>query len=197
MTIIEQEATDFTTRYFTPYVIDSREFIKDKLEQKIYSYTRTKDQIEFLQATKTIATNNKTDLEAKLNGPSGSALYDYRHEIDLAIFAIDELLEGVYYEAGMPYNDGFTPNEANDLHNILNDILSQQKQTNAGQEVIFNELEELKAYISLGKKGFRQMATGKIAEMVAGGVIDKAIGNEIYNSVTSSFKEAVKLIDGL
>ena len=60
--------------------------------------------------------------------------------------------------------------------------------TNAGQEILFDELEDLKNNVNLGKKNFRQLALGKLLEMVSSSIIDKTIGNEIYKELSSGFK---------
>lgn len=120
----------------------------------------------------------------------------YKNHIRLNLLAYDYWNEINGTNTAQP-QDEFSSDEERNIYEILDSIVAEQKKANAGQEVLFNEINELKDYIVLGKKGFRQMATGKVAEMVVSGVIDKTVGNNIYETITAGLNNVVKLIDNL
>lgn len=49
------------------------------------------------------------------------------------------------------------------------------------------EMQELKELYFLSKKTWMQIFTGKITEMVAGGVISETISKELVNSISKTY----------
>ena len=79
--------------------------------------------------------------------------------------------------------EAFTFEEMQSANVKLDKVLEEIQKLKAGQEVIWTDIrqdiEELKALYSLGKKTWRQLLVGKITEMVASGVVSDTLSKAI------------------
>ncbi len=84
-------------------------------------------------------------------------------ERENSIFIIDQELQSInkYYSPEQKEEDKFSDEELSKINTILNQILDEVKLLQTGQEVIFNEIDELRDYLVLGKKTTRQLIYGK------------------------------------
>jgi predicted transcriptional regulator len=76
----------------------------------------------------------------------------------------------------------------NDKLDRMNELLKKELDVlKNGQEVIYtdvlNELGELRQYYNLPKKNWRQMFSGKLGEMVAGGVVSETLSKKIVELI--------------
>jgi len=76
-------------------------------------------------------------------------------------------------------------NSQEELNNKIDEILEILKAQNFGQEVLFNELEELKElYGTLGKKNWGQVLKGKLIDLGLAQVINKDVMEQIFTELT-------------
>lgn len=77
------------------------------------------------------------------------------------------------------------PSSETALHEVIAEILHKVSMMECGQEVIFNELEELKGLrTTLSPRTWGQLLKAKIVDMVAEQVIDKDLGSLIFEKLT-------------
>jgi|GEM_PF-1278696 len=122
-------------------------------------------------------------------GNEDSTYYQY-----ISFNGIRELIVGKKYDRVYRPTDPFTFEEMHAADAKLDAILEELQKLKAGQEVIWTDIrediEELKNLYSLGKKNWRQLLLGKIAEMVASGIVSdtasKAV-EEIIKAGVSAF----------
>lgn len=88
-------------------------------------------------------------------------------------------------------DDSFSVEEKNLMNKKIDLVLSKVHELHLGQEVIFNEIEELKSLMSLGKKNWKQVLKGKLVDLGLSKVIDTDTLEWIYNMLTD---ESFKLI---
>lgn len=186
--IIEMEAENFRALIFDSlydYGNKSVRDVKDKIVKELKTFSRNEDRLVFLQhLQKKVAERIEILRMDKLI---------YNDEI--LIFVINEQIDDLRKKVGKAKQDTFTRKEQIEMHRKIDEILERLKSTNAGQEVLFDEIEELKYQTLLGKKGFRQLLTGKLMEMVASSLIDKSIGTEIYNGITKEISKVKGVLD--
>jgi len=84
-------------------------------------------------------------------------------------------------------NDYFSEAESEELINKINSIIDKLEELSLGQEVIFNELDDLKNNIStLNKKNWLQLLKGKPFDFTIQRMMDPDTINLIYSSITGS-----------
>lgn len=85
--------------------------------------------------------------------------------------------------------DVFSREEKATIVDELNRFASDLKDLKDGQQIIYDdllaEIQELKKWFVVGKKNWRQMAVGKVGEMVVGGIISEATAKPLLEAVKS------------
>ncbi|HAI18303.1 MAG TPA: hypothetical protein DCM10_09920, partial [Xanthomarina gelatinilytica] len=72
-----------------------------------------------------------------------------------------------------------------ELKELLKEILSEIKKSGYGQQIIFDEFDELRNDIPhLSKKSFGQLLKSKLGDLVAAKAFDKAIASDIFKQFT-------------
>lgn len=74
-------------------------------------------------------------------------------------------------------------------------ILEELEKQGFGQQIIFEEIEDLKNHFNLGKKNWFQLLKGKVIDLTLKKVLNKTIVQEIYNQLSEGFEQAVKMIE--
>lgn len=192
MNIIEKEADKFYNRLYTGAKYNSLENIKDCITTKLYDFNRDRDRLDFLKIIrqKTIEDKENHIKTCKRKG------CQYEDKRDVGIFAIDQEIDDInqFYTFEPRPENKFTPEEESKLHNKLNDILNKLDNQGLGQEVIFEEIEELKNHFNLGKKNWFQLLKGKVVDLTLKKALDKTIVQGIYNQLSEGFDQVLKLI---
>lgn len=108
-----------------------------------------------------------------------------------ALFVLDQKIKSIssYFEPQISEKEEFSSEEENDLYDILNEILSKFDRMDKGQEIIFNEIDELKQHFNLGKKSWVDLAAGKLIRLAGAGIMEtddakmilKSLGDEIIS----------------
>jgi len=121
----------------------------------------------------------------------------FEKELNSGIFVIDQEIESInnYFTHEPEKEDQFSTQEESEVHNKLNDILDRLNKQGLGQEIIFNEIEELKYHFNLGKKNWFQLFKGKLVDLSLEKVLDETVIKELYNYVAENFNQAIKLLN--
>lgn len=192
MNIVEKEATEF---YKYDFVNNGKynnlENLKSSLSSALYNFNRDRDKLDFL---KILRETCSADIENHMKTFTGCG---YDKERNVAIFAIEQEIEYInkYYNFEPQNDDTFSTSEESKLHGKLNDILSQLEKQSFGQQIIFEEIEELKNHFNLGKKTWFQLLKGKLIELTIEGALEKTIVQEIFDNLSEGFEQVTKLIN--
>ncbi|RRQ47904.1 hypothetical protein DZC72_16255 [Maribacter algicola] len=192
MNIIEKEAEEFYEYGFLNSGIhQDLENIKSSLTSKLYNFNRDRDKLDFLKIVRVKAINDK---EEHMKSCTGCGYDEAR---DIAVFAIDQEIDDInrFYTYEPKEEDEFNVEEESELHKKLNDILEKLEKQGFGQQIIFEEIEDLKNHFNLGKKNWFQLLKGKVVDLTLKKVLDKTIVQEIYNQLSEGFDQAIKMIE--
>ncbi|WP_028873171.1 hypothetical protein [Psychroserpens burtonensis] len=191
MNIVETEANQFSKRLFRGGKTNTLENLKSKITMKLYDFNRDRDKLDFL---KILRVNSIADKEKHMKTCSGCG---YDKEIDIGIFAIDQEIDDInrFYTFEPKSDDEFSVEQESELHNKLNNILEKLEKQGFGQQIIFEEIEDLKNHFNLGKKNWFQLLKGKVVDLTLKKVLDKTIVQEIYNQLSDGFEQVVKMIE--
>ena len=192
MNIIEKEAEEF---YEYDFLNSGKrqdlENIKSSLTSKLYNFNRDRDKLDFLKILRLKAIK---DRDEHMKSCSGCGYDEARN---IAVFAIDQETDDInqFYTFEPKGSDKFSNAEESELHNKLNDILEKLEKQGFGQQIIFDEIEDLKNHFNLGKKNWFQLLKGKVVDLTLKKILDKTIVQEIYNNLSEGFEQAIKMLD--
>jgi hypothetical protein len=191
MNIVETEANQFSKRLFRGGKTNTLENLKSKITMKLYDFNRDRDKLDFL---KILRVNSIADKEKHMKTCNGCG---YDKEIDIGIFAIDQEIDDInrFFTYEPKPEDEFSVEQESELHNKLNNILEKLEEQGFGQQIIFEEIEDLKNHFTLGKKNWFQLLKGKVVDLTIKKVLDKTIVQEIYNQLSEGFEQATKMIE--
>ena len=97
------------------------------------------------------------------------------------IFQNYEVSEGALKDSDVD----FTLGELNDLHSRIDTVLDKLEQLGYGQEIIFEEIEELKAKSKkISKKDLKMMLIGKIVSFGMGKITPE-LAADIFQEITT------------
>jgi hypothetical protein len=75
--------------------------------------------------------------------------------------------------------DSFTDTEKAQAESRLDDIIRELNEVKLGQQILFEELNEMRDLFFLGKKKWYQLVIGKSFEMAASGVVSETVSKKI------------------
>ena len=190
MNIIEKEAERFYRRLYKNGKENNLENIKDNISTQLFNFNRDRDKLDFLKVLR-----EKTIIEKEEHMKTCKGC-PYDRDREVGIFAIDQEIDEInqYYTYHPKPEDQFTAEEESNLHNKLNYVLENLREQGFGQQVIFEEIEELKSHFDLGKKNWFQLLKGKMIDLTFNKVLDKTIIIGIYKTLSEGFEHFVKLI---
>jgi predicted DNA-binding protein (MmcQ/YjbR family) len=91
--------------------------------------------------------------------------------------------------------EDFSREEKTSLNQTLQKIVKDLNTIKLGQQITYDdvkdEFEELKDLYYLNKKNWVQLFTGKLSEMVAGGVIIETISKDLAEIIKTSYKDLI------
>ena len=74
----------------------------------------------------------------------------------------------------------------NEINNKIDKIIAILEKQNFGQEILFNELQELKElYPKLSKKNWGQVLKGKLIDLGFAQIINQEIAEKIFTELTN------------
>ncbi|NOR28051.1 MAG: hypothetical protein GQ540_05940 [Lutibacter sp.] len=193
MNIVEKESKQFVYEFFRGTSICNIDNLKDKLESKLYNFKREKDKLFFLNVLRKEVENEKIKHELKCKTPNCAE----SEEKETGLFVIDQEIEEIskFYEFEPKQSDKFEIQEQVELHTKLNDIIERLIKLDYGQEIIFNEIDELKEHFNLGKKNWFQLLKGKLFDLTVSKALDEKLVKEIYETLSDGFDNLPDLID--
>lgn len=191
MNIIEKEAEKFYDRLYRNGKVNNLENLKSHITTKLYDFNRDRDKLDFL---KIIRQKSVEDKEEHMKSCSGCG---YGEEREIGIFAIDQEIDDInrFYSYQPKGEDEFTSEQESELHNKLNEILDKLEEQGFGQQIIFEEIEDLKNHFNLGKKNWFQLLKGKVVDLTLKEVLKKTIVKEIYNTLSEGYDSVIKMIE--
>lgn len=190
MNIVEKEAIKFNSNRGFYKGIDTLENLKSNLSSKLYEFNRDRDKLDFLKILRTKTVEDKIEHAKNCSGCG----YDESREV--VLFVIDQEVDDInrFYSFEPKPEDEFSVTEESELHTKLNDIISKLEQQGFGQQIIFEEIEDLKNHFNLGKKNWFQLLKGKVVDLTIKKVLNKTIVSEIYNHLSEGFEQVTKMI---
>lgn len=113
------------------------------------------------------------------------------------IFAIDQEIDDInrFYNYQPQPEQTFTNQEESNLYAKLNNILSELEKQGFGQQIIFDEIEDLKNHFNLGRKSWFQLVKGKLFDLTTEKVLEKTVITAIFTTLSDGFQEVSKLIE--
>ncbi len=191
MNIVENEAKEFYQWDFLTG-INTLESIKSTLDSKLYNFNRDRNKLDFL---KILRTSCIEDIKNHKSG--GCKGCGYEEPRKRAIFAIEQEIENInkYYIFEPQKEEEFTIEEESKLHYKLNKIIQDLEKQHYGQQIIFDEINELKNHFNLGKKNWFQLVKGKFFDLTVENVIEKVIIVEMFDSLSEGFDQVTKMLN--
>lgn len=195
MKVIEKEVIYFKDEFIGGFLVNNIQILKSKLDSKLYSFNRDKDKLYFLNILRSEINTDKLKHEEECTEVDCAV----SQEAEAALFVIDQEIERInkYFEFEPIASDKFKIEEQVELHTKLNNIEEQLKKLGFGQEVIFNEIDELKQNFNLGKKNWFQLVRSKFYDLIASKVVEETVIKEIYSQLSKGFENLPTIIDKL
>lgn len=160
------------------------------LEETLYdNFSKNADKRRFLLTLNRLVQEELDKHKAQCPNTKTNRFCQFDSDSNAMLFAIDQVLDDVpeYIDRTA---DSFNTEEQIAVSNKLDEILENFKNmnsfNNAAFEAFYVEIQELKGMMNLGKKNWKQLAIGKIAEMVAGSVFDSTVGRSISESISDT-----------
>ena len=66
-----------------------------------------------------------------------------------------------------------------------------------GQQIIFDELDELKEHLNLGKKNWFQLLKGKLFDLTVSITLEETVIKGVYETLSDGFEDLPNLIENL
>lgn len=167
MNIIENIATrisELNMRKPRPH-LEVLEIVKSRIND----IDNKNDKIKFLS----ICLKNTTSFyEQHLLQCTNPEVCERNYHYDAIIYYLQQELQRL----GIILNeDIFTDKEIELSHNRIDELQNQLSKLEIGQEVVFDNIEELKDLYYLGKKKWYQLLLGKLHEMTLSGIISETL----------------------
>ena len=194
MSIVEKEAVEYAEdEFFNGELHSTVANLSSDLSSKLYSFKRKKDKLFFLNVLRKEVLNQKLEHEKtcdKINCATSQ-------EKDTGLFVIDQEIEDISqsYEYQPKYSDEFDSEQKSELYNSLNEIKDKLAELGFGQQIIFDELDELKEHLNLGKKNWFQLLKGKLFDLSVSKALEETVVKEIYETLSDGFENLPELID--
>ncbi|MGB8191730.1 MAG: hypothetical protein WCF67_07425, partial [Chitinophagaceae bacterium] len=105
-----------------------------------------------------------------------------------AKFIIDQELESLetYFSPDFIQKEEFAGHEKVDMNAKIDEVLESLQNLGLGQQIIFEEIEELKQHLNLNKKTWTQLLKGKLIDLAVASIISKETASRIFDTITES-----------
>lgn len=194
MNIVEKEAIRIKTKFFQ--ASQTLESAKDFLYKKLIVFNRDKDKLYFLSVLRKELDQQKIDHEKTCTTSNCGTCKN----LDISLFVIDQEIDELskFYEPSISSEDEFSTYLRIEIHSRINEVINKLEKLELGQEIIFNEIDEMKEHFNLGKKKWLQLLKGKLIELGLTYAVEKSILDTIYNSLVQDLGDsATSFIDTL
>lgn len=179
MNLVEKEALRFKTKLFQKS--QNLQLAKNTLVDKINVFNRPKDRLYFLNILRKVLNDQKIEHEKTCTTEvCGTSI-----NLNNALFVIDQEIDDIndYYEPATPSDDNIPTELRVEIHSRINEAIEKLEKLSLGQEVIFNEIDELKEHFNLGKKKWLQLLKGKLVDLGISYAVEKTVLDTIYNTI--------------
>ena len=187
MNIIQKQADEFV-RYHMDDHDEYKKFI-DKVRQQLWEYKKTTYKIEFVEYVIREAKIAFDDHLPKCTSKNNCSVNKFYEN---SLFFLQEELEELESELNP---EDFSRAEKTSLNQTLQKIVEDLNTIKLGQQITYDDLkdefEELKDLYYLNKKNWVQLFSGKLSEMVAGGVISETISKDVAEIIKKSYKDLI------
>ena len=185
MNIIEKEAESFF-KFELYNGVDNLNSIKSIIVSKLYNFNRDRDKLDFLKIL-----HGKT-IQAKKEHPENCTC-SFDKSRNIGLFAIEQEIESInsYYTFTAKSIDSFTITQESKLHSILNEMAENLKKIGYGQEIIFDEIDELKSHFNLGKHNWFQLVKGKLFDIGLAYGVEKLILEGMYSDLAKEVENVI------
>lgn len=187
MSIIQRQADDFL-RYQLNEHGDYKEFIGE-VQSQLDNYKKIPHKISFVEH---LIAQIKIEFDnhlKKCTEKEGCHIYKF---FENSLFFLQEEMEEL--EGYLNQNE-FTQIEKKDISKTLESIANDLAIIKVSSEFTYNdllkEIEELKDFYFLDKKSWKQLFTGKLTEMVAGGIISETISKDLIALIEKHYTDIV------
>jgi hypothetical protein len=152
--------------------------IKSTIDSKFYDFNRDRDKLDFIKIL-----YDKT-IKAKKKHPENCTC-DFDESHNIGLFTIEQEIESInkYYKYEPKSHDSFTIEQESKMHAMLNEITDNLKKLGYGQEIIFNEIDELKGHFDIGKHNWFQLLKGKLFDIGLAYGVEKLILEGMYSDL--------------
>lgn len=172
MDFIKRKAKDFTDEHFLGG-ISSADHILSEAKSVVYDIDKGVDKIRFLNF---ILEKNNADYTEHLKVCRDKEDCPKNYAYEGVAYYLSQELDRL--GAGID-GDTFTEAERNEAESKLDKILKDLNEVKLGQQVIFEELNEMRDLFFLGKKKWYQLFIGKSVDMTASGIVSETISKQM------------------
>lgn len=185
MNVVEREAVNFFDRKLYTG-LNSLNSIKLRIEEKIYDFNRDRDKLDFLKIL-----YDKT-IEAK-EKHSKNCTCSFDESRNIGLFAIEQEIESInkYFIPETKPNDSFSVFEESNIHLRLNEMVENLEKLGFGQEIIFNEIDDLKNHFRIGKHNWFQLLKGKLFDIGLAYGVEKLVLEEMYSDLAKEVENVL------
>ncbi|PCE62899.1 hypothetical protein [Sediminicola luteus] len=196
MNIVEKEAVEYADYEFFNGVLQSTvDNLSSELSSRLYSFKRKKDKLTFLNILRKEVLNQKLEHEKTCSKTNCGI----SQEKETGLFVIDQEIEDISqsYNYQPKYGNEFSSEQKSELHAALNDIKNKLTELGFGQQIIFDELDELKEHLNLGKKNWFQLLKGKLFDLTVSKALEETVIKDVYETLADGFEDLPNLIENL
>lgn len=189
MNIVKEQAEQFFKRsLFGGIKTNTLSNLKSKMDSETYIFNRYEDKALFYETLRPLVIEEKLTHEKNCNTKDCTFSRDRNNAIFLIDQAINELTE--YVDVETTNEKHFSNEERSRLEDQLNEMRELLVKLGYGQEVIFEEIEELKNHTKLGKKNFFQLAKGKMFDLGVEKIVEKTVIEQAWSILKNGFDSA-------
>jgi len=193
MNIIEKQAEEFADYLYNAGDNNRLEDIESRLSDKLYYLKRDRDKLDFLKILRNHTLNEKIDHEKDC----ATKNCGFSRARDTGIFLIDQEVDEIkeYYTFSPKKEEEFNSEEESQLHSKLNEIIDKLEKQGYGQEILFQEIEDLKNHFDLGKRNWFQLLKGKLFDLGVEKILEHDKIKELFQEISSQFQDYSKMIN--
>lgn len=185
MNLVEKEAVKFFDRKLYTGV-NSLNLIKSRIDEKLYDFNRDRDKLDFLKIL-----YDKTIQAKEKHHKNCTCSFDESRNIGL--FAIEQEVENInkYFTPETKSKDSFSVHEESNIHSKLNEMVANLEKLGYGQEIIFNEVDDLKNHFGMGKHNWFQLLKGKLFDIGLAYGVEKLVLEGMYSDLAKEVENVL------
>ena len=167
--LIENEADEFCTKVInTGYENDSLEYLKGKLKEKVNVFDSDLNKKIFLAFLKKRTLQRKSNYERIYKPKKGSLNTD---RFDRLTLLVDQESNNLFFIGSSKEKSNLSKEDISIILKKLDKIERKIRKTNLGNEVIFDEIENLRLSLPEKESIVKQLAKGLFTELVKAGFV--------------------------